>query len=104
MALTRDILNIQKQTIQGLYGELFLLMLQNIEDQQSAAVSQLDPPARAGLESTIEDLMRVIESNMKDFREQVALVRGENPNSAGLDTEMKAFNEQLREGLTAMQT
>jgi exonuclease VII large subunit len=92
----------QMQVLKNLYGELFVLMLQNIEDQMNREAAEL-ADGTTGLEQSIHDLMQSIDTQMRDFRAHVAELRHSGQHNVRFEDELHQFDEQLREGLTAMQ-
>lgn len=103
MDSSHEILTAQMQTIQGLYGELFDLMLQNIETQQAEEVNESEAPANDPMAGRINEMMELIDGNMREFRERVAFNRQEKLTSDAMEHEIDEFNQQLKESLIVIQ-
>lgn len=90
--MNSDAVSRQLQQVKNLYAELFMLLVQSIaEDPLEHAVG--------GIDATIEQLMRSIESHMQEMREAIAA--GGSLDSS-LDTNVTQFETQLRLGLEKM--
>ncbi|MCE5229125.1 hypothetical protein LLG95_05965 [bacterium] len=82
----------QLQQVKDLYAELFLLLVQSIaEDPLEQAIGAVD--------TSIEQLMRSIDSHMQGLREAIA--EGA-PLEPSLNNDVKQFEIQLRMGLEKM--
>jgi hypothetical protein len=83
------------QAVQELYAELFLLMIQSLEEPLEA-----DDFGSADL--AVERLMTAIDDTMAVFMREVRSARADGTISPQLDGEILRFQSQLKEGLTAM--
>lgn len=82
----------QLQQVKELYAELFMLLVQSIaEDPMEQAIGAVD--------RSIEQLMASIDAHMKDLRVAIGAA---GPLEPALDTNIRQFETQLRQGLAKM--
>ncbi|HOE97970.1 MAG TPA: hypothetical protein PLS90_09950 [Candidatus Sumerlaeota bacterium] len=88
-------LALQLESVKQLYGELFLLLSQSIEE---------DPLTQAtgGVDHLIEPLMLTVAHEMSLLRDSVDHLRAVGRLPADLNESIEAFNGQLTEGLRDM--
>jgi hypothetical protein len=87
----------QMQTVQNLYAELFMLLLESMEEPLAA-------PGFGGVDLMIEKLMERIDDTMAAFVGDVRRARDEGSLAPRLDGEIREFEAQLKDGLTSMHT